>query len=484
VPPSGLDAPASPEDGPASDAELDRLPAIARSLREAAARHGTPLYLTDETTLAAATAELESAFPDPWIRQYSVKANDVGAVIRLATGPGRGLGANVVSRGEWAAARKAGVPNDRISLEGIGKTDADLEAAVRAVVVGNPLLWVAVESADEAEALEVRALRAGLGRAGRPPIDVLVRLNPDVTPETQAALAVGAGGSKFGMTETELTATVERLAASGGAIRPRGIHLHVGSQLGAIDAWRDAVRRALAVLGLLRGGLPDLDTLDVGGGFAVLPLGERSARPERFAREIPSLLEAIPSDRRPARLAVEPGRFVVARAGWLVGRVLHVRDRGGRQVVLDAGMTELIRPALYGGVHPIVALTSLGVPVEHPAPVVADPDARPARPPAAITPLPTPEPPRTIDGRPLPEIAEVSPFTAVHGPICESTDALGEHELPPLQRGDLVAIRDSGAYAASLSSTYNGRPRPPQVVLTTDGRLVLARRRGSVAALG
>jgi diaminopimelate decarboxylase len=475
---------------PPSETENDRLPAIAGSLREAAARHGTPLYLTDEATLDGAVAELREAFPDPWIRQYSVKANDAVAVIQLATGPDRGLGANVVSRGEWAAARKAGVPNGRISLEGIGKTDADLDAAVRAVVAGEPLLWVAIESADEADALAIRALRAGLGRAGRPPIDVLVRLNPEVTPETQAVLAVGAGGSKFGMTETELTATIERLTTSGGAIRPRGIHLHVGSQLGAIDAWRDAVRRGLAVLGLLRGGLPDLDTLDVGGGFAVLPLGEPSAGPERFAREVPALLEAIPTDRRPERLAIEPGRFVVARAGWLVGRVLHVRDRGGRQVVLDVGMTELIRPALYGGVHPIVALTSLGVPVEHAERVVVDPEARPARP--ALSPTAAPaapavpalEPPRTIDGRPLLEPAEVSPFTAVHGPICESTDALGEHDLPPLRRGDLVAIRDAGAYAASLSSTYNGRPRPPQVILTTDGRLVVARRRGSVSGLG
>jgi diaminopimelate decarboxylase len=364
------------------------------------------------------------------------------------------------------------VPNARVSLEGIGKTDADLDAAVRAAVDGDPLLWVALESADEADALEVRALRAGLGRAGRRPIDVLLRLNPEVTPETQAALAVGAGGSKFGMTETELTAVVERLASSSGAVRPRGVHLHVGSQLGAIDAWRDAVRRGLAVLGLLRGGLPDVDTLDVGGGFAVLPLGDPSARPERFAREIPTLLEAIPADRRPDRLAIEPGRFVVARAGWLVGRVLHVRERGGRQVILDTGMTELIRPALYGAVHPIVALTSLGVPLE---PGVAAPTVAP--------PEPALEPPRTIDGTPLPpELPE--PPVAVHGPICESTDALGEHDLPPLQRGDLVAIRDAGAYAASLSSTYNGRPRPPQVILRTDGRLVLARRRGSVAGLG
>jgi len=466
--------PTAGEVGPAI--ELDRLPEIADTLRAAAGRFGTPLYLTDEATVAAAAAELRTAFPDPWIRQYSVKANDVPAVIRLATGPGRDLGANVVSRGEWAAARQAGVPNERISLEGIGKTDADLDAAVRAVARGDPLRWVAIESADEAEALEVRALRAGLGRAGRPPIDVLLRLNPEVNPETQAALAVGAGGSKFGMTETELTATVERLAAGGGAVRPRGVHLHVGSQLGAIDAWRDAVRRGLAVLGLLRGGLPDVDTLDVGGGFAVGPLGEPAARPERFARELPALLETIPADRRPDRLAIEPGRFVVARAGWLVGRVLHVRERGGRQVVLDVGMTELIRPALYGGIHPIVALTSLGEPVA--AGGAAPPIATPAPPPT-----PALEPPQTIDGRPLLVAPEPSPLVAVHGPICESTDALGEHDLPPLRRGDLVAIRDAGAYAASLSSTYNGRPRPPQVILTTDGRLVLARRRGSVTGL-
>ena len=460
---------------------VDRLPALAGALRDAARRFGTPLYLTDEATIAAAADELRDAFPDPWIRQYSVKANDVAAVVALATQKERGLGANVVSRGEWAIARKAGVPNARISFEGVGKTDADLDAAVAAVVDGDPLLWTAIESADEAEALSVRALRAGLGQGRRPPIDVLVRLNPEVVPETQAVLAVGAGGSKFGMTETELSATVERLASSGGAVRPRGIHLHVGSQLGAVDAWRDAVRRGLAVLGLLRGGLPDLDTIDVGGGFAVPPFGEPGPRPERFARELPALLDTIPADRRPDRLVIEPGRYVVARAGWLVGRVLHVRDRGaGRQVVLDTGMTELIRPALYGGIHPIVALTSLGVPVDpETEPAVRSDSARPTKRPAPAA----LEPPQTIDGRPL-EPEEPEPPVSVHGPICESTDALGEHELPPLQRGDLVAIRDAGAYAASLGSTYNGRPRPPQVILTIDGRLVLGRRRGTVAGLG
>jgi len=422
----------------------DRLPAVASALRRAASRFETPVYLVDDAGLAAAAAELRDAFPDPWIRQYSVKANDVPGVIGAITAPARSVGANVVSRGEWAAARAAGVPNRWITLEGIGKADADLRAAVQSAADGDPILWLAIESADEAEVLSSLALEAGLGRDGRPPLDVLFRLNPDVNPETQAGLAVGEGGSKFGMTETELSALVEGLATAGGALRPRGIHLHVGSQLGAVDAWRDAVRRGLALLALLRGGLANFDTLDVGGGFAVPPLGEPGPRPERFARELPALLDAIPADRRPARFAIEPGRFLVARAGWLVGRVLHVRDRGGRQVVLDTGMTELIRPALYGARHPIVALTSLGRPVDEWAPPGADPaDA--------------------VD---------------VHGPICESTDALGRHPLPALRRGDLVAIRDAGAYAASLSSGYNGRPRPPQVLLREDGSLALLRRRG------
>jgi diaminopimelate decarboxylase len=430
----------------ADAADPDRLPAIAAALRGAAARAGTPTYVTDIATLGAAGAELQAAFPDPWIRHYSVKANDVPPVIAAAAAAA-GAGANVVSRGEWSLARRAGLPNAAITLEGIGKTEADLRAAVRAAAAGEPVRWIAIESEAEVEALGRIARRAGLGRNGRPPIDLLFRLNPDVEPETHAGLAVGSGASKFGMTEGEMAAALDLARIAGPALRPRGIHLHVGSQLGAIDAWRDAVRRGLATLALLRGNEPDFDTIDLGGGFPVGPIGEPSPRPARFAREVPALLDATPADRRPTRLAIEPGRFLVARAGWLVARVLHVRDRGGRQVVIDAGMTELIRPALYGARHPIVALTSMGVRIED----VGEPDTQPA---------------------------------AVHGPICESTDALGDHPLPPLRRGDLVAIRDAGAYAASLSSAYNGRPRPPQILLGRDGGIKIVRRRGTLTSLG
>jgi len=416
---------------------IDRSTTIAPALRLAARRFGTPAYVTDLATLAAAAAELREAFPDPWLRSYSVKANDIPAVISAAAG--HGFGANVVSRGEWAAATSARVPNEWITLEGIGKTPADLRAAVRAARDGHPLRWVAIESPDEAADLAA-IIRRGSG----PRLDVLYRLNPDVTPETQPGLAVGTRGSKFGMTEMEIADAIERGGGPDGPLRPRGIHLHVGSQLGAVDAWRDAVRRGLAVTALWRGSVETFDTLDVGGGFPVFGPNEPAPSPARFARELPALLEATPADRRPTRLAIEPGRSVVARAGWLLARVLHVRDRGGRQIVLDAGMTELIRPALYGARHQIVALTSLG----------------------------------RANGEGGHASAAFQP-ARVEGPICESTDSLGTHDLPPLRRGDLVAIADAGAYAASQSSTYNGRARPPQVLLEQDGTMRLGRRRGS-----
>jgi diaminopimelate decarboxylase len=427
----------------------ERIGMVADALREAARRFGTPLYATDLAALDDAAAAVVAAFPDPWLRAFSVKANDVPAVV--AEVAARGFAVNVVSRGEWAIARRAGVGNAATTVEGVGKTDADLRAVVRAAAAGDPVRWVAVESADEARALARMAAAAGLHGSARP--DVLLRLNPAVSPETLRGLAVGAARSKFGLADDEIADAIEAGGGRDGPLRWRGIHLHVGSQLGAVDAWRDAVRRALAVGALLRGEDAAFDTLDVGGGFPVAPDGDDATAPTpaRFAAELPALLDAVPADRRPARLAIEPGRYLVARAGLLVARVLHVRARrgpdGGPMVVLDAGMAELVRPALFGARHRVVALTADGRPVD------------PARP------------------------AGGAVATAVEGPICESTDALGIHDLPPLRRGDLVVVRDAGAYGASMASRYNGRPRPPQVLVRPDGGIVLARRRGSLASL-
>ena len=528
--------------GGAQAATADRLPEIAGALRAAARRAGTPCYVTDVAALHAAADRLAAAFPDPWLRAYSLKANDSPAIVaRLAA---RGLAANVVSRGEWALAARAGLPNAAITLEGIGKGEAELRAAARAAGDGRPLRWVAVESTDEAAALAraVERVRAGpgagrggargpaAGSSGGAPgaagssggaqdepvrLDVLVRVNPEVEPETHPGLATGAAASKFGLLADEVSAAIAAGGGRDGPLRWRGLHLHVGSQLGAIDAWRDAVRRVLALFGLLQGGLPDFDTLDLGGGFPVGPHGVIVPDPERFAAELPALLAAIPADRRPRRLAVEPGRFLVAHAGWLVARVLHVRERAGpapeppatdragplglavvppgalttdrsaRIVVIDAGMTELLRPALYGSEHPVVALTSLGREVVHRA--AAGPARLSASWRAAAAARQEEE---ALRGRKATGIVAAGAlgegvrFARVDGPVCEATDTFGEHPLPRLRRGDLVAIRDTGAYGASMSSRYNGRPRPAEVLVEPDGRLTLARRRGSLASLG
>jgi diaminopimelate decarboxylase len=404
----------------------------------AAKRFGTPLYLYDLARLRADALAVAQAFPDPWLRLYSLKANGLPALVREIAAAG--FGANAVSSGEINLAQRAGLVPRNIALEGIGKTSADLTRAARFAADGTPLLWVSLESAEDAAALAALASKNSR-------IDVLVRVNPGVAPETHHSLAVGAPDAKFGVAPEELVAVIEAGGGPNGPLRWRGMHLHVGSQLGAVDAWRSAFRVGLRLLELNRATLPDFDTLDAGGGFpAPMNQGEADSIPGAalFAQETARELRELPAKSRPKRLAIEPGRSLVAGSGWLIGRVLHVRDREPTLVVLDAGMTELIRPALYGAAHPLRALTSLGRPTEG--------------------------------------TESDSAMVRVDGPICESTDTFGMASLPPLARDDIVAIGTVGAYGSSMFSSYNGRPRPAEV--GWDGeRLTLLRRRGSLASL-
>lgn len=393
-------------------------------LLRAAECYGTPVYVVDALSLEAAAARLEAAFPDPWIRQYSLKANDLPALV--ATLAARGWGANVVSSGEWRQAAEAGLPRQAVTFEGIGKSDAELAWAVRGAVEGDPVRWVALESTAEARALAALAEQAGLGHGGLPGLDILLRLNPQVSPETLPGLAVGSGSSKFGMDEAEIMGLV-RSGLDRPGLRVRGIHVHVGSDLGDVSAWADAGVRAVRLLGEISAHVERADTVDFGGGFPLELDGGRA--PAEFHDALVRRLSDEGLE-LPPRRAVEPGRYLVGAAGWLVGRVLHSRPRPpyAQQVVLDAGMTELIRPALYGSHHPVHAL-DLGAEVD--------------------------------------TLLE----TAVEGPVCESTDSFGLHVLPALDRGDLVAVARAGAYAASFTSRYNGRPHPAEVMLGADGSL-------------
>jgi len=396
------------------------------ALVRAADRFGTPVYVMDMIAVAAAARQVESAFGSPWLLHYSLKANDLPAIAGYLAS--RGWGGAVVSTGEWQHARHGGLANQDVVFEGIGKTDAQLGYAAAETAAGRPPRWLVIESAEELSCLAGLAARYQLGRGRRPAIDVLLRLNPGVDPETRREFAVGAPASKFGLPDAEIRALARSAAADCPGLTVRGIHVHVGSALTDVGAWAAAGLRATRLLADIARYCPRADTVDYGGGFP-LP-GPGSPGPADFRDALRDVLTEAGLS-LPPRPAIEPGRYLVGSAGWLVSRVLHVRKQpqpgaGEPRVILDAGMTELMRPALYGSLHRVRALQA-GVQALRP--------------------------------------------TAVDGPVCEMTDSFGTHQLPPLARGDLVAIEEAGAYAASFTSRYNGRPHPAEALLWHGGEL-------------
>jgi len=286
-------------------------PRMAEAAEIAARTTPTPFYLTSEAKIATAASHLEAAFPDPWVRSYSLKADPLPAIVSLLND--RGWGANCVSLGEISAARSAGVPNSQITLEGIGKGPEEFDAAIAAADDGAPFRWVAIESLDEARAL-IAAVHAHKARLSTP-IRVLLRLNPSIEPGTHAGLAVGRGSSKFGSDLAELTAAARLIAVDGAGIELIGIHLHAGSQLRDLHEWQTAVERSLAAYAeLVREGLireathQERGTLCVGGGEPVALDG--SDDPAAQARAFRTAADAAWSSARgpvPLVRAIEPG---------------------------------------------------------------------------------------------------------------------------------------------------------------------------------
>ena len=349
-------------------------------LQDAAARFGTPLYVYDLDQVTAQVARVGQAFPAAALF-FAVKANPCGAVLRhLAE---LGLGAEVISEGELARALRAGIPAGRILLGG-PRQDAQLVAAARAAQVG----WVSLDSVSQAE-------------SWLQPSDAkfLIRLNPALDPRTHEHLATGAATSKFGMTFDETVYVAELLGE-----RLAGFHVHIGSQIAELEPYDEVFRQ----LERLLERFPHATTLDLGGGFAVpeFPLAA-------FAEKVTPFAGA-------RRLLLEPGRFLVAESGTLLTRILHVKNGPVKHVICDAGMAELLRPALYGARHPVRALGQEG----------------------AL---------QTVD---------------VDGPLCENADRLGRGVLlPEVRPGDLLAVAEAGAYGLSMSSHYASSLRPAEAVL-------------------
>ncbi len=385
---------------------------------------GTPAYVYSAGAIRARYRELDEALaPVPHRICYSVKANGNLAVLGLLRGLGAGV--DIVSGGELERALAAGFTGADVVFSGVGKTAAEMRAALAAGVG-----MLNVESAEELEVL------AGVARAEGTAAPVAIRVNPDVQVDTHPYTATGGKGHKFGVPWDD-AAHVAREAARTPGLRLVGLAMHIGSGITETPApFVEAVVRVLELVAQLRrSGVDSLTTLDLGGGLGIRYRDDDRPVPIRDWAE--AILPHVAASR--LRLVIEPGRVIVAEAGQLLTRVLYRKRAGGKWIaVVDAGMTDLIRPSHYQAYHGIVVDGGNGRPTER---------------------------------------------YDVVGPICESGDFLAlDRELPALAPGDLLAVQGAGAYGFVMSSTYNARPRPPEV-LVDGGRFAVIRARESVADL-
>jgi diaminopimelate decarboxylase len=386
-------------------------------LADIAGAEGTPLYVYSAPALRERYRAIDDAFGGyPHALHYALKANSTLAVVRLLRELGSAADANSIW--EIEVARKAGFEPANIVFTGVGKSPAELECAVSLGVKA-----INVESAGELARVEAIAHRQGR------PARVAVRVNPDIDAQSHPHISTGLKINKFGLpvdTARELLDTM----ASRPSLHLVAVHVHIGSQITVLDPLRRAAALAAELsTHLLAQGMP-LEYIDLGGGLGVSYDGQAVPTVGEY---VGALVDAVRQTGLP--IVLEPGRAVAAPSGALIARVIDVKPRTASTqfLIIDAGMTELLRPALYGAFHRIE--------------VVSPRDAA------------------------APQAYEIV------GPVCESSDIVGrDRTLPRVEVGDLIAIRDAGAYGAVMASNYNRRPFPAEVLVDQGSWRVIRRR--------
>jgi diaminopimelate decarboxylase len=366
---------------------------------------GTPLYAYSRSSLIERASRFEKAFAQvPHLVAYSIKANMNLAVVR--TFLDCGLGIDVTSGGELARALRVGADPHKIVYSGVGKRAEEID---RALAAGIRLFNV--ESEGELLLIDARA-----GAAGRI-APIAFRLNPDVDPRTHPKISTGLRSAKFGI-PIELARVACARARELSHVRVVGVDCHIGSQLLELAPLREALARVKDAALELRAQGFELELIDAGGGLGVdYSGGDRAPTPEEYAE---TLIETVGG--LGATIVCEPGRALTASSGILITRVLYQKENGEKRfVIVDGAMNDYLRPALYGAVPRLVA-----DPLRGPSAGVAD----------------------------------------VVGPVCESTDRFAaDAALPALRTGDLLVLRDVGAYGFAMASTYNGRPLAAEVMV-------------------
>ena len=385
------------------------------ALEDLATRFGTPTYVYSKAALEQAYGAFASAFSAApgSLACYAVKANSTLAVLGVLARAGAGF--DIVSGGELQRVLKAGGNPARVVFSGVSKSREDISTALDAGI-----LCFNIESAAELE--RIAAIAAS--RAQVAPVSL--RVNPDVDAMSHPYISTGLRENKFGVDMQTARALYQR-AASLPSLRICGIDCHIGSQITSLSPFVDALDRVLALVDALSAEGIVLEHIDVGGGLGVSYNGESPPSVQDYANAILAGVGA-----RPLRILTEPGRAIVAAAGLLLTRVEYLKRNGERSfAIVDAGMNDLLRPALYGAWMGIEAVR-----------------------PRAGT-------PQDWD---------------IVGPVCESADFLGKQRALALEAGDLLAVRDAGAYAFSMSSNYNSRCRAAEVMVDGDTAFLVRER--------
>jgi len=397
-------------------------------LVEVADRFGTPLYIYSAQTLRDHFHRVQQAFGKLNARVcFSVKSCQNLSILRLLKDEGASF--DIVSGGELSRVLEVGAAPSGVVFAGVGKTDEEIEAGLRAGIG-----WFNVES--EAELENLACIAARMGRTAR----AALRVNPDVDPHTHVYTTTGKRETKFGV-DVERARNVFIQFRGRAGLDLCGLHLHIGAPVHQVEPYVEAVQRALQLVERLRGDGVSIRAINIGGGFGAHYNGSEAPPASAYADRIVPLL-----DGQGLEVLIEPGRSISANAGVLLGRTLYTKASGDRQfVIVDAAITELIRPALYGSFH----------------------FAWPVVPRGGLVP-----PRRAADVRSAGDV-----LVDIVGPVCESGDFLAKDRwLPPVERGDLICIFTTGAYGFVMSSQYNSRPRAAEV-LVDGGEVELIRRR-------
>ncbi len=387
-------------------------------IRDLANRFGTPLYIYSYHTLIGHFVKLKTAFREiePLIC-YSVKANSNLAILKALVDKGAGL--DIVSGGELFRAIEAGCPPEKIVYASVGKTDREIEEAIR-----GRILFFNVESLPELE--NINRIARSLNKIA----NVAIRINPDVEPKTHKFITTGKITNKFGI-DFNNAYKIFLIRNKFANLNICGLHIHIGSQITESAPYVAAITKMVKFIAKLKKRGVDLEYLNIGGGLGIIYDKETPQTAENFAQNVLPLLKEAK-----LKIILEPGRFIVGNAGILVAKVLYIKSTPKKKfVIVDAGMNDLIRPALYDAYHQILPLR------------MADRGQRKTE---------------RLD---------------VVGPICESADFFAkDRRLPSVKEGDYLAIMGAGAYGFSMSSNYNSRRRSEEVLVIKDKVFVIRKR--------